>query len=163
MFFLGRREKIRERKLLTLLPLLTFHPSSLEKKKKKNYDSSVEKPGRLQPQAPCRWRRGGAHYALRQGEERQRGGRRQGRGLTGGISAPLTSHRPLTTTATSLTSPSKLKNLKKKKKKLRHHPYEQAVSLPVLIDAYGAQFVDIRRLQPETGICTYDDGFSSTG
>ena len=54
--------------------------------------------------------------------------------------------------------------LETEKKKTRHPPsLQQTVSLPVLIDAYGAQFVDIRRLQPETGICTYDDGFSSTG
>lgn len=41
-------------------------------------------------------------------------------------------------------------------------PCGRTVSLPVMIDAYGAQFVDIRRLQPETGICTFDDGYSST-
>ena len=32
-----------------------------------------------------------------------------------------------------------------------------------LQDASGARFIDIRKLQPTTGICTYDPGFTSTG
>jgi len=32
----------------------------------------------------------------------------------------------------------------------------------VLRDAAGATFVDVRRLYPDTGICTFDPGFNST-
>jgi hypothetical protein len=36
------------------------------------------------------------------------------------------------------------------------------ILLPVLTDAAGARFLDVRRLQPTTGICTFDPGFTST-
>jgi hypothetical protein len=36
------------------------------------------------------------------------------------------------------------------------------ILLPVLTDAAGARFLDVRRLQPTTGICTFDPGFGST-
>ncbi|KAK2077381.1 hypothetical protein QBZ16_004226 [Prototheca wickerhamii] len=41
-------------------------------------------------------------------------------------------------------------------------PDGQEIKLPVLLDSAGAQFVDIRKLQPSTGICTFDPGFGST-
>ena len=62
-------------------------------------------------------------------------------------------------------------------------PDGREVSLPVLTDAAGALFLDVRRLQPDTGahppcaaargrgaaltrsragVCTYDPGFGST-
>lgn len=41
-------------------------------------------------------------------------------------------------------------------------PDGQEISLPVLQDVYGNRFVDVRTLQPKTGICTFDPGFSST-
>ena len=42
-------------------------------------------------------------------------------------------------------------------------PDGQEILLPVLTDAAGARFLDVRRLQPATGICTFDPGFGSTG
>jgi citrate synthase len=36
------------------------------------------------------------------------------------------------------------------------------VEFPVLLDSSGAKFIDIRKLQPTTGICTFDPGFGST-
>ncbi|CAK0781067.1 hypothetical protein CVIRNUC_005275 [Coccomyxa viridis] len=33
----------------------------------------------------------------------------------------------------------------------------------MLTDSSGAHFIDIRKLQPTTGICTFDPGFTSTG
>lgn len=41
-------------------------------------------------------------------------------------------------------------------------PDGRTVELPFLMDTAGNAFLDIRRLQPETGICTYDPGFTST-
>lgn len=48
-----------------------------------------------------------------------------------------------------------LMNINKNKK--------QTITLPILRDVYGGRFVDIRKMQPTTGICTFDDGFNSTG
>ncbi|KAK9829818.1 hypothetical protein WJX72_008050 [[Myrmecia] bisecta] len=42
-------------------------------------------------------------------------------------------------------------------------PDGSVISLPVLQDAAGQTFIDIRKLQPSTGICTFDPGFTSTG
>ncbi len=33
----------------------------------------------------------------------------------------------------------------------------------ILQDAANNRFIDIRKLQPSTGICTYDPGYTSTG
>ena len=41
-------------------------------------------------------------------------------------------------------------------------PHGRTIELPYLTDAAGNGFVDIRRLHPETGVCTYDPGFTST-
>jgi citrate synthase len=41
-------------------------------------------------------------------------------------------------------------------------PDGTVIELPVLLDSNGAKFVDIRKLQPTTGICTFDPGFTST-
>jgi citrate synthase len=41
-------------------------------------------------------------------------------------------------------------------------PDGSQIQLPVLKDASGSSFVDIRRLHPTTGICTFDPGFGST-
>ncbi|GBF96378.1 citrate (Si)-synthase [Raphidocelis subcapitata] len=41
-------------------------------------------------------------------------------------------------------------------------PDGRTVELPVLKDAAGQTFLDIRALQPSTGVCTFDPGFSST-
>ncbi|KAL4521631.1 hypothetical protein Ndes2437B_g07799 [Nannochloris sp. 'desiccata'] len=41
-------------------------------------------------------------------------------------------------------------------------PDGSTIELPVLLDSNGAKFVDIRKLQPSTGICTFDPGFTST-
>lgn len=41
-------------------------------------------------------------------------------------------------------------------------PDGTTVKLPVLVDAAGQTFVDVRSLQTATGICTFDPGFSST-
>lgn len=41
-------------------------------------------------------------------------------------------------------------------------PDGRTVSLPFMRDAAGNEFVDVRRLQPETGVCTFDPGFTST-
>uniref|UniRef100_A0A7S3UCE3 Citrate synthase n=1 Tax=Picocystis salinarum TaxID=88271 RepID=A0A7S3UCE3_9CHLO len=41
-------------------------------------------------------------------------------------------------------------------------PDGTTVKLPVLVDAAGQTFVDVRHLQTATGICTFDPGFSST-
>ena len=38
------------------------------------------------------------------------------------------------------------------------HPDGREVKIPVLRDAAGATFIDVRRLYPETGICTFDPG-----
>ncbi|KAK9843949.1 hypothetical protein WJX81_000244 [Elliptochloris bilobata] len=37
------------------------------------------------------------------------------------------------------------------------------IEVPLLQDASGAKFLDIRKLQPSTGLCTFDPGFTSTG
>ncbi|KAK9822435.1 hypothetical protein WJX74_008201 [Apatococcus lobatus] len=42
-------------------------------------------------------------------------------------------------------------------------PDGQTLQLPVLSDAAGAKFLDVRKLQPTTGMCTFDPGFTSTG
>ncbi|KAK9915122.1 hypothetical protein WJX75_004966 [Coccomyxa subellipsoidea] len=42
-------------------------------------------------------------------------------------------------------------------------PNGQKIDLPFLTDAANNQFLDIRKLQPSTGICTYDPGYTSTG
>jgi citrate synthase len=36
------------------------------------------------------------------------------------------------------------------------------ITLPVLRDVAGNRFLDVRKLQPTTGICTFDPGFTST-
>jgi citrate synthase len=36
------------------------------------------------------------------------------------------------------------------------------ITLPLLVDASGSRFIDVRKLQPTTGICTFDPGFGST-
>ncbi|CAG9464379.1 unnamed protein product [Pedinophyceae sp. YPF-701] len=41
-------------------------------------------------------------------------------------------------------------------------PGGKTISLPYHRDNAGNEFVDISKLQPSTGICTYDTGFSST-
>lgn len=41
-------------------------------------------------------------------------------------------------------------------------PDGTTVKLPVLVDAAGQTFVDVRHLHTATGICTFDPGFSST-
>ncbi|PRW59347.1 citrate (Si)-synthase [Chlorella sorokiniana] len=41
-------------------------------------------------------------------------------------------------------------------------PDGQRVEFPVLLDSSGAKFIDIRKLQPSTGMCTFDPGFGST-
>mmetsp|Transcript_9683 Transcript_9683/g.23916 ORF Transcript_9683/g.23916 Transcript_9683/m.23916 type:complete len:431 (-) Transcript_9683:597-1889(-) len=41
-------------------------------------------------------------------------------------------------------------------------PGGRTVEIPVLRDAAGATFLDVRRLFPETGVCTFDPGFNST-
>eukprot|EP00210_Caulerpa_lentillifera_P008833 g8429.t1 len=41
-------------------------------------------------------------------------------------------------------------------------PDGRTLSLPFMQDSAGNEFIDIRRLQPESGICTYDPGFTST-
>ncbi|KIZ03654.1 type II citrate synthase [Monoraphidium neglectum] len=41
-------------------------------------------------------------------------------------------------------------------------PGGKTLDLPILTDAAGNTFIDIRRLQPTTGICTFDPGFTST-
>eukprot|EP00891_Asterochloris_glomerata_P004678 jgi/Astpho2/4678/e_gw1.00067.398.1_t len=42
-------------------------------------------------------------------------------------------------------------------------PDGQVIDLPLLQDAAGNKFLDVRKLQPSTGICTFDPGFTSTG
>ncbi|DBA92912.1 hypothetical protein WJX79_000420 [Trebouxia sp. C0005] len=42
-------------------------------------------------------------------------------------------------------------------------PDGQELELPLLKDAAGNRFLDVRKLQPTTGICTFDPGFTSTG
>lgn len=42
-------------------------------------------------------------------------------------------------------------------------PDGQELELPLLKDASGNRFLDVRKLQPTTGICTFDPGFTSTG
>lgn len=42
-------------------------------------------------------------------------------------------------------------------------PDGQQLDLPLLQDAAGNRFLDVRKLQPTTGICTFDPGFTSTG
>lgn len=41
-------------------------------------------------------------------------------------------------------------------------PDGTSFKLPVLYDAAGSQFLDIRKLQPLHSICTFDPGFGST-
>jgi len=41
-------------------------------------------------------------------------------------------------------------------------PNGQSIQLPVLTDSSGSQFVDIRKLYPDIGICCFDPGFGST-
>ena len=40
-------------------------------------------------------------------------------------------------------------------------PDGREIELPVMRDADGNQFVDVRKLHPSTGICTFDPGFTS--
>mmetsp|Transcript_45567 Transcript_45567/g.145029 ORF Transcript_45567/g.145029 Transcript_45567/m.145029 type:complete len:473 (-) Transcript_45567:824-2242(-) len=42
-------------------------------------------------------------------------------------------------------------------------PDGRVISIPVLKDNAGAEFLDVRSLQPKHGVCTYDPGFTSTG
>ncbi|CAL8468580.1 g8120 [Coccomyxa elongata] len=42
-------------------------------------------------------------------------------------------------------------------------PNGQKIELPFLTDAANNVFIDIRKLQPSTGLCTYDPGYTSTG
>ena len=41
-------------------------------------------------------------------------------------------------------------------------PDGREIVLPVLTDAAGATFLDVRRLYPDHSVCTYDPGFNST-
>ncbi|GBF88983.1 citrate (Si)-synthase [Raphidocelis subcapitata] len=40
--------------------------------------------------------------------------------------------------------------------------FSEPLCLPLLQDAAGALFIDVRSLQPKTGVCTFDPGFTST-
>ena len=46
--------------------------------------------------------------------------------------------------------------------KLKMPGAETEIELPVLLDVFGNQFIDIQSLQPKHGLCTYDPGFGST-
>jgi len=65
------REKERGKQIKTcLLPSLGFDIfSPFSSPKKTNDARSAEKPGRLQPRSPSRWRGSGVEYALREGEK----------------------------------------------------------------------------------------------
>ena len=65
------REKERGKQIKTcLLPSLGFDIfSPFSSPKKTNDARSAEKPGRLQPRSPSRWRGSGFEYALREGEK----------------------------------------------------------------------------------------------
>jgi len=41
-------------------------------------------------------------------------------------------------------------------------PSGEVLSLPMLLDAAGGRFLDVRRLYGESGLCCFDPGFSST-